>query len=231
MPKEYIPDTSEEYSSDTVERIWTEVQRIQAINDPYKLAREDIDAIAQLIDSHPYGEVIADSRAAGEKRPRNTYRNKTILHVAWYSWRRKKWVYYYCHLQSTSMKDSRQPVMIKQDYNKEHAWFLVFLDRYRKYQRIKAVRYLVRKGYAVPTDLQDMYVQEDRCGMVLVNGSNIYGIDVSYLCSPLGYIETEHCDRIVDAAKSIGIKLPKNAKNCTWENIEPAWIVAQLQRL
>lgn len=222
-----------EYSPNTIEQIWDSVQKAQATSSVYKLAREDIDPIAQLINSHPYGEVTLDARATGGKNPKISYKSKTILHIAWYSWRRQKyieWVAYNCFTQSTRAKDSRQTT-IKQDYNKEHVWFLLFPHRYRQYQRIKTERYLGRKGYAVPTDLQEMHVQEELCGMALVNGSDIYGIDVSYLCSRLGYMETEYCDRIVDAAKSIGIELPNNAKNCTWKDVEPSWIMAQLQKL
>jgi hypothetical protein len=116
-------------------------------------------------------------------------------------------------------------------HNKKHVWFLIFPRRYRQYQRIKTERYLVRKGYVVPTDLQEMHVQEERCGMVLINGADIYGLDVSYLCSRLGHMETEYCYSIYDAAKSIGIELPNNVENCTWEDVEPAWTMAQLQKL
>jgi hypothetical protein len=223
-----------EYSPNTIEQIWDSVQEVQAISGVYKLAREDINAIAQLIDSRPYGEVIADVRAVDEKISKASDRSKTTLHIAWYSWRRKKyieWVAYNCFTQSTGVKDSRQSTTIKQDYNKKHVWFLIFPHRYRQYQQIKTERYLVRKGYVVPTDLQDMYVQEELCGMALVNGSDIYGLDVSYLCSPLGYIETEYCYSIYDAAKSIGIKMPKRATNCTWEDVEPQWVMARLQKL
>jgi hypothetical protein len=221
-----------EYSSDTIEQIWDSVQKVQATSGVYKLARKDINAIAQLIDSHPYGEVIADVRAVDEKNPKTSDRSKTTLHIAWYSWRRKKyieWVAYNCLTQSASIKDRHQWTTIKQDYDKKHVWLLMFPYRYRKYQRIKTERYLVRKGYVVPADLQDVYLQEERCGLALVNGSDIYGLDVSYLCSPLGYIETEYCYSIYDAAKSIGLELPDNAE--TWEDIEPQWVIARLQKL
>jgi hypothetical protein len=53
---------------------------------------------------------------------------------------------------------------------------------------------------------------------------------VWYLCSPLGYAQVEHyTGSVISAAKKVGINLPDDAK--TWEDVEPAWIMAQLRKL
>lgn len=216
----------EEYSSDTIERIWADVQQAQGKRRARVLTRDDIGKALQIVAVHLYGEITIDACCSGRKAPRKG--EKTELHISWYSWRRKKWVVWWIERVPVEPEDNQQTAIITKYYGKRSAWISTFPERYQKYRNTGIIHRLMRRGYILPPNIQDIYVDDERCGMTLITCqmNEIYG---RYLCSPLGYTEVQEQDRVYDAAKSVGIVLPKDAKNYTWEDVEPLWIMARLK--
>jgi hypothetical protein len=217
-----------EYTPDTINDIWAGVQKIQGKRRVRALTRKDIKRALQTVETQPYGQITIDARCGGRKVPQKG--KKTKLNIYWYSWRRKKWIVWWAACVSVKPEDDQQTVIATKHGNKRSAWLLVFPDRCLEYNQLTTKRRLIRRGYVLPPNIQNICVVEERYGMALITGQES-GRYSAYLCSPLGYIETDRCYTIYDTARNLGIKLPGNIENRTWADIEPQWIMAQLRKL
>jgi hypothetical protein len=220
-----------EYTTDTLDRIWAEVQELQTGVYSRRLTRDDIYKALQPVIAHPYGEIAINARCGGRKAPKRGRR--TVVWIFWYSWRRKKWVNWACRRIKTWPEDDQKGTIITEQYSRRAAWNEVFPERAHAYESIMLKRRLIREGYVLPPDITDIYLYDEKYGMALIS---IRTVEEScsgiYLCSPLGYFKLDfYPANVYKAVKSLGIRLPKDTKKRTWENIEPAWVMAQLRKL
>jgi hypothetical protein len=216
---------SEEYSPDTLERIWADVQHKQqySIDSDCKITHEDLSRAMEAIEAHPYGDITIYS-----------YNNvgcgltQMRLSIYWYSWCHKKYV----NWGIQHVKDVNSPQKsITAEYSKERSWFFVFPERYKRYHNLRLIWQLSHLGYIVPKDAEDIDLIEEKGGMAVIFCSRPQ-YPGNYLCSPAGYIYLGFfVNGVDDAAEKAGIELPNNAENCIWEDVEPAWAMAQLRRL
>lgn len=223
-----------EYSADTLERIWADVQELQESGIGRKILPEDLDYAAKKIESQPYGEIEISAQCA--RKDFAWLDDNLQLNISWYSWRRKKYVKWRIGYMPVDKQDDfdpeghRLPVRITEWLGKENAWRNVFGERCYKYRRLKFKRQLMRDGYMIPHEADEINIKDQYAGMILIKCKMPDG-DAEYLCSPLGYIKVESAQYtyIHSIAFNAGIELPDDAK--TWKDVEPAWIMAQLRKL
>lgn len=220
----------EEYTADTLERIWADVQKLQNGFYSRRLTREDIYKALQPVIARPYGQTTLDAHCGGRKAPKRG--KKTLLQIWWYSWRRQKYIKWSCRRTLITPEDDQKPTKITEASLQYATWYEVFPDRVNAYESIMLKRRLTRKGYVLPPDITNLYLYDERYGMVLVFSRNTEGEYGTYLCSPLGYFKVmPYTTRVYKAAKQLGIQLPRDTKKRVWENIEPAWVMRAVQDL
>lgn len=225
----------EEYTADTLEHIWADVQEVQKDVRSRKLEWEDIYKAGQIMFVRPYGTMTIDAGSRGRCLPQSG--PKTVLVINWYTWRGKKWARWLAYRTAVKEEDAGSDIKIEEDYDKATAWEALFPERYNKYRSLMYKRKLTGQGIVVPQDAEIERIIDERYGMALIyarlHSKKLAGIPYysMHLCSPAGCIEVRYCTRVYTAARYAGIQLPKNTKKRTWENIEPLWIMAAMSKL
>lgn len=219
-----------EYKPNTASLILADVKKAQRHASGYKITKEDIEKVLQIVAERPYGALTAitvNNLDIGDR--------EIVLDVYWYSWRRKKWIDWsikYRSFNSNNNLPSKFNIMLK-DEQKDSIWNSVFTDRYHRYVDIMhSYRRLRQRGYVLPPDAKDIYVKNKKYGMILIECHRYSEYDQMYLCSPLGYIKVDPNTSSIDAAaKSVGLRIPRDKEKRTWENIEPSWVMVQQKKM
>jgi hypothetical protein len=223
-----------EYTSDTINQIWADVQEVQESGIGRKILPKDLDYAAKKIESQPYGEIIIHAQCA--RKDFAWLDDDVQLNVSWYSWRHKKYIRWRVGYMPIDKQEDfdpeghRLPVRITELLGKENAWCNVFGERWYRYRHLKLKRQLIHEGYMIPHEADEVDVKGQYAGMILIKCKMPDG-DAEYLCSPLGYIKVKSTQYpyMPIVVSHAGIELPDDAK--TWEDAEPAWVMAQLRKL
>jgi hypothetical protein len=215
----------EEYSPDAIRKMRLAVEEAQKNARARRIDDSLIDDIIASIEEHPYGAI----RATGGSVPL-AYRYKaetTVLIIAWYSWRCKKWISWHAYRDSAGKKSGGGDPGFSLEFDKEEAWEMVFPERCRKYRNIKVRRAAKRCGFILPAAEKYRSVLDIDAGMMLVETNNWR----RYLYSPLGCVKMpDTVQTVYQAAKYMGFKLPSRKEQRTWEKAEAAWIMHALSK-
>jgi hypothetical protein len=219
----------EEYNSNTANLISINVKKTQRHMIGTRITKEDINNALKEIEARSYGEVDVETF-----NDANIGKVKITLQFFWYGWRRKKWVDWQiaCSHPASHEETYGGVRTTLKNIKKDSVWRTVFPERHRRYVGLCLYRQLCRRGYILPPDIKDIVIVDDKYGMVLIFSRNTEGKYGRYLCSPLGYAKVEYyTGSVISAARSIGIRIPRDKEKRAWENIEPQWVIAQLQKL
>lgn len=223
---------TEIYTAGTAEHLWQTIQEFQKGTVDIPLKREDIVSIFQKVEKQPYGMIHA--WGGYSCRPYNQKLTTTWFDIAWYTWRKEKWIKWKlrqgaAHYVPPQSIDKYNAKNMTVKYNQLQAWRVVFPDRYWLYRHKKYARRLKKAGVQMPEGEMIGNILDEEGGMVLIITQRSHEF---YLCSPLGTVCVGGSTRTVySAAKKAGIAMPRRKDQRTWERIKPLWIMAALSRL
>jgi hypothetical protein len=196
-----------------------------------KITPKTLNKIIAKIREYPYGGISANGGI-----PLKDGGKTTEIYISWYSWRCKKYVK--CIIARNRFYHGADELGPKYNavFNKEDALSVVFPERYEEYKITKFKRIARTNNIIVPQNIEYPQIIDLKKGtMMLIKCIVTTDTDsylTKYLCSSVGYIEVgDDPGNIHEAMASSGIVLPQQLEDCTWEDIEPVWIMAQLRKL
>lgn len=110
-------DFIQEYTAQTPDLIWQEVEKTQAGTRVRRLSKQEIDEIIGEVETHPWGYIITHGGAVSKSYKYSA--EATYLSVAWYTWRHKKWIHFSASRDNARKISYGPGSESKKDFNKK----------------------------------------------------------------------------------------------------------------